>query len=160
MQRNLQHYPERERCSNDKTANNILNFGSFLFTDDLGPPHPRLLHCTVKNTNDWVRFANPPPVSSHPFSPWPGLVWCCLVAKMRRQALLRLCDHCRILRPGVCDVVWWTEPDHGGLRRNGKCPVISNSWRYVSILFVEKLQKEKKILLKACKVPFFCVFSS
>lgn len=103
---------------------NTLNFGSFLFMDDFGNPS-LLLAMWASLILLWYTPPNPPASL-----PRPGLLRCRLVAKVHRQALLWLCNHCQILRPGVCDVVWWTEPDHGGLRCNGKCSVTSNSWRY------------------------------
>lgn len=64
------------------------------------------------------------------FFPWfLGFIWCRLVTKMYRQALLWLRHHRQILWPGVCDVLRWAEPDHWRLHCNGKCPIQPNSKR-------------------------------
>ena len=66
-----------------------------------------------------------------------GLIWRCLVTKLHWQPLLWLRYHRRLLRPTVCDVLWRTEPDHGRLYCDGKCPTVSDSDRFVVQLLQE-----------------------
>ncbi len=66
-----------------------------------------------------------------------GLIWRRLVTKMYWQTLLWLRYHCWLLWPAVCDVLWWTEPDHGGLYCNGKCPTHSNTeWFVFNLIYI------------------------
>lgn len=82
-----------------------------------------------------------------------GLIRCCLVNKMYRQALLWLCHHCWILWPAVCHVLWWAEPDHGGLYRNGECPALSNTQWFVVLLCSSNVWQQVSVLMQNYTSP-------
>lgn len=84
----------------------------------------------------WQGWVDSIPVSSPDQSPWylshpSGLLWCCLVVKMYRQALLWLCQDRWILWPAFCDVLRRAEPNHGWLYCKSECPTCSNTDGFV-----------------------------
>ena len=83
-----------------------------------------------------------------------GLVRCCLVTKMYRQAMLWLRLHCWSLRPAVCHVLRWAESDHGGLYCEGKCPALSNTKWYVVWLCGIKWQQISLLMQNYSLPPY------